>query len=105
MAQSPLTLNFPGLVPSTSSTGITLPNGVTVNPQALTAAQQAMTPAQLQAQLYPASIVTGAVPTQTFYQWLATINPTFGVSNQTLLLSAVSFTVVVGGILLDKKKR
>jgi hypothetical protein len=80
---------------------IVLPNGVAINPAALTAAQKALTPAQLQAQLYP-----GTAPGSTFNlsTWLTQSTIISGISNQAITLGGIFFGGLMA-IILGKKKR
>lgn len=99
--------------PAQSVTPIVLPNGVSVNPQALSAAQLALTPAQLQAQLYPGVLqTTGAVGTSaagstvpfSLSTWLTQSTVIAGLTNQTVALGGLLFGGLLAIILAKKKK-
>lgn len=95
-------------------TPIVLPNGVAVNPQALTSLQQLLTPAQLQAQLYPGVLQTtgaagtpaaGSVLPFSLSTWLTQSTLVNGLTNQTVALGGGIFAGLLAIILAKKKKR
>jgi hypothetical protein len=90
---------------ASSVTPIVLPNGVAINPQSLTAAQQLLTPAQLQAQLYPTSAATPAAVPFNLSTWLTQSTILTGVTNQTVALGGIFFGGLLAIIMSRKKKR
>ena len=111
-------------IPAPMTTAVVLPNGVAINPAALTPAQLQMTPAQLQAQLYPAGTAqpaagtTGAgiavgtpvtaltTPTPVPFNlsaWLSSSTILAGVTNQSVALGGILFGGALA-VILNKKK-
>jgi hypothetical protein len=86
---------------------IMLPNGVAVNPSALTAAQQLLTPAQLQAQLYPSGAAATPLTAQSvpfsLSTWLSQSSIISGFTNQSVAIGGVFFCGLLA-IILNKKK-
>ena len=113
--QIPSVASTPAIAPvSASSPGgvqaVTLPNGVSINPAALTAAQKAMTPAQLQAQLYPGTVATAPAPAASsvpfnLQAWLTKSTIFSGISNQAVALGGLLFAGALTFIMAKKKKR
>jgi hypothetical protein len=95
------------LGPSTGSVApIVLPNGVAINPASLTAAQLAMTPAQLQASLCPGAAPSAPAPAPfNLSTWLSQSTIISGLSNQAVALGGLLFGGALAIIVSTKKKK